>query len=333
MSAKTLKQLAVCLSAALFVSCASTPEGVRISLNPKVVKDPAEIQRFDSVIAGIEERNKTLEDSQEWLREAYAGLNMKRLNDIPAQEFGEYGKFLYRGEAYIVMHPAFFVFFENDRKLSSKSDKEAYPKKNIVERFFDKYYAYDFGMTVMKEQERLLRDFVEAVSTEKRLLILIVPKDYRSRVSYGYIGGLDEYARYLNEITNGSESVLYMETKEFEYGYMSDADMGVLKGFFGAVGAKRIIIGGSYVGRCLNHFYSSMRGRFDNVYIAPEIAAVSPGDLDNKWGRNLLNDKGRIKFRVAARNLRAKGAYGIPVLMPPDIRPLYYYRFYSSSKK
>jgi len=330
---RTLKRLTACLAAALFVSCASAPEGVRLSLNPKVVKDPAEIERFNSAISGIEERNGTLEDSQEWLREAYLGLNIKRLNDIPAKQYGEFGKFLYKGEAYIVLHPAFFVFFENDRKLSSKSDREAYPQKNIVERFFDKYYGYDYGMTVMKEQERLLRDFVEAASTEKRLLVLIVPKGYKSRLSYGYIEGLDEYARYLNEITNGSESVLYMETAEFEYGYMADSDMEVMKGFFGALGANRIIIGGSYVGRCLNHFYSSMRGRFDNVYIAPEIAAVSPGDLDNKWGRNLLSDKGRINFRVAARNLRAKGAYGIPVLMPPDIRPLYYYRFYSSSKK
>lgn len=323
----------------LLIGCVTTSaDEIRISLS-KNVKDVSEIERFSKVLEGIAERNKTVEDSPEWLKEAYSSIMIKRLNDVPKERYVDYKKFLIGNEVYIIIHPSYYAFFNNEVTLSSRSDKKVYPLKNIVERFYDRYYDYDYGMIVMQEQERLLRDFVEVMSTEKKLIILILPRNWKERLTYGYIDGLDEYLRYINEITNMSESALYMESAMGNNGYMLPEDLNILNAFLMELGVKKVMLGGGYVGRCLTQFYDSIRPslasacRECKLYVVPEITAVAVIDLNNKWGDSLLRKDGRINFNAAARNLRDNKAYNVPLKADWEVRRLLIYNFYPKKKK
>ncbi|MDP2168150.1 MAG: hypothetical protein Q8J64_07455 [Thermodesulfovibrionales bacterium] len=318
------------------LGCASAPKGddIRVYLNPKRATDPGEVERFGQVLKELRQRNETVEKSPEWLREAYGSVKIKLLNDIPREEFAGYGKYLKKNAAYIIVHPAYYAFFENDVILSSEKDKTVFPEKNIVERLYDRLSFFDLNFKIMQEQERLLRDFLEVMSAEKRLIIVVLPLDYEGHLSYGRIPGLDEYARYINEVTNESESVIYVKSSDWNLGYLTEENLGLLSDFLREIGARHILLGGGYIGRCLENFYMSITGSFgtNEVYVLPEIAAVSPRDLSDAWTGGLLTGEGRIDFKTAARNLKKPNAYGIQRIMP-NVGRLSIYDFYPRTPK
>lgn len=323
----------MCLTAAMALSlgCAQKRmDDLWISLNPKFVKNKKEVLRVSQVVAEINRRNKTIEKSPEWLKEAYDSLKIKRLNDIPKEEYKSYKRFLNGSGIYIIVHPAFYTFFHTDMKLSSFWDKKSYPEKNIVERFYDRFTIYDMSLEILKEQERMLRDFLELFSTEKRLILLIIPGGYREHLSYGYVEGRDEYSRYINEITNMSESVIYLESVSYEAGRISKDDMGMLMEFLKELEIKTVLLGGGYVGKCLDQFYGDliMSFDYDNVYYVAEITQVSPENLNNKWGRYLLSKNGRIRIKEAAINLLLPDAYELNRAVIPKVKVLRRYSFY-----
>lgn len=324
------------LVAALFLisGCAHTTlpaDEIQLSLRPKKSLDKQEIARVEEVIKKITERNKTTEKSQEWLKEAYSSLKIKKLNKIPKEEHGNYKKFMSKNDTiYIVVHPAFYTFFQNTEILSSKRDAEVFPEENIVERFYKKLSFFNTRMEIFKEQERILRDFLEFMSTEKKLVILILPRDYKNHLSYGYINGLDEYARYINEVTNESESVIYVESTAWNQGSISDDDLRNLSSFLNEVGAKTIALGGGYVGKCLGASYIDIGTKFgfNNIYLVPEITAISPEDLNEPWIDGLLTKDGRLNIRVATLNLTRPNPYGTQQPLDPRVRnlPFSFYR-------
>lgn len=327
-------RLSLCFIVTLVFSSGCVPQKrmdeLWISLNPKQVKDKQEIARVKQVISEINYRNKTIEKSPEWLEEAYSSLKIKRLNDIPINEYKSYKGFVNGSGIYIIVHPAFYTFFHTDMKLSTNKDILEFPSKNIVERFYGRFSFYDMSLEILKEQERMLRDFLELMSTEKKLMLLIIPGGYREHLSYGYIEGRDEYARYINEITNMSESVLYLESVSFDMGHISRIDMEMLRRFLKELDIKTVMLGGGYVGKCLDQFYTGLIMEFeaDNVYYVAEITAVSPENLNNKWGRYLLTKKGRINVKEAAINLLLPDAYELKRTLLPKVKVLRRYNFY-----
>jgi len=322
------------LAAALFLvyGCASTPpvEEIQMSLKPtKTVDNKQKITRVEEVIKKIEERNKTVEDSQEWLKEAYNSIKIKKLNDIPKEEYGNLKKYADNGRVYIIVHPAYYVFFQNTEILSSKKDAEVFPTENIVERFYKKRFIFDPPMKIMQQQEMLLKNFLELMSTEKKFIILILPRDYKDYLSYGYIKGLDEYARYINEATHATESMVYIESASYVQGNLLETDLNNLLALLEAVGAKTIMLGGGYVGKCLEDFYIDLIPKFgfDNLYLVPEITAISPLDLHEEWTNNLLTNDGRLNIKAATINLKQSNAYGVQRLqMKVKNLPFLFYR-------
>jgi hypothetical protein len=306
-------------------------EEVRISYNPKKVKDPAERKKIKGLVQEINTRRATVERSPEWLKEAYSGLNIRKINDIPPEEFAFYKKYIDDGSVYIVVHPAFYVFFETELTLSSEKDKMAFPEDNIVERFVGRSSLFDYKMKILQEQEILLRNFVELLSMDEKLVVLILPGDYRHHMTYGHIEGLDEYARYINDITNMSGSVVYMESKSYSTGYLTEEDLALLERFIGAVAPEDIYVGGGYIGRCLENFYVSLTTFYDSAFLAPEISAVSPNDMDNPWVDGLLTPDGRINLKRAAYNLKRVNAYEKQQISP-SVKGLRNFIFYPKIK-
>jgi hypothetical protein len=236
--------------------------------------------RIKEVFREIGENNKTLKKSPEWLSRAYESIKIRKLSDIPKEEYSSYRKYLHRDGVYIIVHPGYYAFIQNKQPLPLWEYAKGFPPHNVVERFSENMAPDDLSIKIMIEQEKVLRDFIEFMSKEKKLVILILPGDYKNHLSYGYVKGHDEYARYINELTNMSESVIYMESKEYNNGFLNNENLEVMTAFLGAVGAKTVKLGGGYIGKCLNNFYESIGTKYKNndIYFILEILSI--------WVRN-----------------------------------------------
>lgn len=262
-----------------------------------------ELAKIKKTFERINERNNTVKKSPEWLREAYSGIKINRLNDIPKEEYSSYKKYLYKGQIYIIVHPGFYTFFVNKNAPPPKETIENFPATNLVERLFSNIQTNSLGLKLAQENERLLRNFLEYMSEEKKLVLLILPGDYQKHLTNGYSPGLDEYSRYLNDMTNKSESIIYMESQNHNTGAMGKSDAEILSAFLKDIKVKRILYSGGFVGRCLDKFYTVLVDEFGykNLYFIPELASIFPEEIDDSYSYLITKDgktnfKGVVKF-------------------------------------
>lgn len=261
---------------------------------------PAEVDKY---LQEVERRNSGVEDSVEWISRAYEGLLVRRLTNVSEREYHKFEKFLDNGAAYIIVHPGFFTFFHYPRRL--RRDGGDYSEYNVLDLLL-KRRPKDAKFALLQAQERRMRDFIEFKSTQKKLLIIITPKNYKNYSGYTYRKSSDEYMRYLNEITNLSDSVLFVESRDPNRGYISDDDALRLVEFLLSIKAKKIYVGGSYVGRCLEDFYTLLTREYgsQDIYIVPELSDISPRELSGALASELLKPDGSIDEAVALKNIR-----------------------------
>jgi len=261
---------------------------------------PAEINK---VLGEVETRNKKVEDDKLWIDKSYKGLLVRRLTNISEREFPRYSKYLDNGAAYVLVHPAFFSFFHYPRKLR-RSDSIETMEFNVVELLLKrKPKTHEFAL--LQAQERRMRDFVEFKSTQKKLLVMVVPKNYKTYSGYTYRKGRDEYMRFLNETTNLSDSVLFVESRSPNRGYLSEGDAVRLVEFLISVGAKKVYLGGSYIGRCLEDFYTMLTKEYgtEGIYVVPELSDLSPREINGDIANELLKEDGTIDKAVARKQM------------------------------
>lgn len=299
-----------------------------------------EIGKYTQMMKDINARNAAIEDSQEWIAKSYESFMIRKLNDIPRQEYSRYKKYAgTKSRIYIIVHPAYYTFFgetnlaehplitDIEKLKVNTSNREDFPEKNLVERLYEKM-AFEDTLFVMQEQERMLRDFVEVYSTQNALILLVLPRNHKQHPLYVSKDGYDEFTRYINEITNESDSVLYMESATSSSGGLTFKDLEMLITFLDDLDIRTIVLGGGYVGRCLDGFYENMLDSFgyDHIYMVPEIVAVSPVDIRGKWGRNLITSDGKLNLLQLHRNLKNPDAYDKQRTVP-KLKHFYMYRF------
>ncbi len=301
------------------IGCAHTAKNsgdVQYYFTPTRLKNDTEKARVVQLLQDINLEHHKAKNSGETLKDLYSGLKIRKLIDLKPEEYSGYKQYVQStGEVkrvYFIIHPAYYVFFANTMSFATKEDTQGFPTKNLVERFYDttSYSGLDTNLEIMQEQERALRDFLEVMSQQRNLVILVLPKDFRSHFRYGYKDGMDEYTRYLNEITHGSESVLYLESTDFADGIIDDQDMNTLSAFVKETGANTLLLGGGFVGRCMNSFFESMEKKFpiDRMFVMPEVTAIASVDIiDDDW-KPLVKD-GRLNFREIALNLKYEDSY------------------------
>ncbi len=285
-----------------------------------VIHEPEE-GRVAEVLEAVKQRNSSLETNLTWITSAYRQFLIKELTDLEERDYASYSSYLDHGAVYIVIHPAYYAFFDAE----SSSFLEPFPggvQPNALQQFLQSQVYSDKGR-LMQAQERTLRDFLEYTSTAKKLMLLVLPGDYAQASSYRYGDGRDEYMRYINEVTNESGSVLYLFSKRTSTGSLRPADKKRLLKFLAAVGPSRVLIGGGYLGRCVGEFWKDIGDGFlqDNLYLVPEITAWSPADVSSDEAAAVLHSDGTIdfeKYSAAAeqKNLKRQKA-NLPV-RPPD---------------
>jgi len=246
---------------------AALPDGVRSE------------EQVQKAFAVIDARNRTVKRSKPWLSKAYRAITVDELGRVPQDRYADYGTYAPDGKAYIIVHPGYFPFFDAWSVTPITTDYSGgLPRKNVVERIADRLRPIDVAYQVTLQQERIIRDFIEFLSVEKRLLILILPRDYRRHLTYGLVPGYDEYARYLNELTNGAENILTLESDAPDNGFLRDADLDRLAALFDAAGVDSLLLGGGYLGTCLDNLTASLRKRYDHEQISfvTDLTMVSP---------------------------------------------------------
>lgn len=264
-----------------------------------------ERQRTKKLFEDIQAQSGKTPRTPETIKESYRTLKITKLNDVPEQEYSRYQQFAANGEVYFIVHPAYFAFFQEDKlPVASPEDAIRVPEKNYIERFAEKAPAEVVKYKVFLEQERLQRDFIRYAAYSRRLVILILPGDYEKHLSYGMVPGVDEYTRYLNEITGGGESLLYLSSVDWATGHLTDGDRVLLTSFLRSVGAHTFLLGGGYVGRCVDNFYLSLRKDHDRavIFFVPELLAVSPEDKIFD-AVNLISRRNRINFKSVIKHL------------------------------
>ncbi len=296
----------------LLWGCASVP---RVAVAPEQVVAPLGLTDAPPGVLGqVQERNRTLEDDPRWIEQAYKGLRIKNLKTINYREYPFYKRYVAPEGVYILVHPAFFSFFHAQRLRGGPQEE-----RNVVERLLA-LPPRDAEMALLQAQERRTRDFLEIASTQRKLVILILPRRYKRYKGYVYRKGPDEYTRYLNEVTNESPSVLYLESRSATRGYLRDAELAALVEFLAAVDAPKVLIGGGYIGRCLEDFYAGLTEDYgeEGIYIVPELSDVSPTELNARLAAKLLTKEGLLNPQALTIALR-KDVYNVQ-----DVRPQVY---------
>lgn len=288
------------LVAIIACGCASTAQTA-------VPRSEQEIARIKETFASIDEQNRTVKKSEAWLRDAYAGIGIRRIHDIPPDEHARYRTYAMNNEVYVIVHPGYFPFFDKwEIPIPPADYSNGYPSRNLVERVTADLPQEDIAYRVAREQERIERDFIEFMSVQKRLVILVLPRDYKNTATYGAMPGADEYARYINELTNRGESIVYLESIAHNDGEVRSDDLAVLMQFLKAVEAKTIYLGGGFLGKCLDGFYGSLRTVFmpSEIYYVPEITAFSPVGMVTDRVK-LLTDSGKLSMKGMQKYFRS----------------------------
>jgi hypothetical protein len=273
-----------------------------------VIKEP-EKEQVAAVLETIRQRNSSLEGNPNWVASSYRQFLIRELADLDERDYADFGKYLDEGDLYIIIHPAYYAFFDAE----SSSFLEPLPgeaQPNALQQFLQSQTFSSKGR-LMQAQERMLRDFLEYASTAKKLVLLVLPGDYTEASAYRYGDGRDEYRRYINEVTNESESVLYLFSKRTSTGSLRPADKKRLLKFLSAVSPRKVLIGGGYLGRCVGELWKDIREGYpqDNIYLVPEITAWSPSDVSSDDASAFLRPDGSLdleKFSAAAEQKNMK---------------------------
>lgn len=227
----------------------------------------------------VEPDEDILRENAELIKDLYGKLKIVKLDDIPEDKYADYKKYVYNGTAYAIVHPSYYLYFHdyNANKVVVERPRGDF-SKNITDIFIDDYQR-EKSRTIkyMKEMERRERDFLKKTSSRQRLVILVLPPDYQKHTEYPY-RKLDEFGRYLNEVTEGSPSVIYVDSESSKQGYISSETLPRLNAFLQAVGVKSLFLGGGYIDLCLKDFYleASNLKDIESVEMIPEICTESP---------------------------------------------------------
>jgi len=227
----------------------------------------------------VEPSEDVLRENAEVIRELYGKLKIVRLDDIPEEKYADYKKYVNNGAAYAIVHPSYYLYFHdyNANKIVVERPEGDF-SKNITDIFIEDYPAGKSRVVkYMKEMERRERDFFKKASLRRRLVILVLPPDYQKHTEYPY-RTLDEFGRYINEATEGSPSIIYVESETLKQGYLNDETLPRLNAFLQTVGVKSLLLGGGYVDLCLRDFFQEASNLKDieTVEMLPEICAESP---------------------------------------------------------
>lgn len=242
---------------------------------------PTATLQSDGAGTKVDHGEDPLKEYAEEIGRLYGKLKIVSLDEIAEENYNDYRQYVHNGSAYVIVHPQYYLFFHdsNWNKVVLERQRGDF-SKNIVDLFIEDYPAGENRMLAkMKASAKSERAFLKEKASE-RLIILVLPSDYLNHPEYPY-RRLDEFARYLNETTGGSPSVIYVESDTHNEGRMNPKVMAKMIKFLYATKVKSLFLGGGYVDLCLSEFQENLTNVFESVKLIPDICTESP-DLTNE---------------------------------------------------
>ncbi|MHB8882081.1 MAG: hypothetical protein ACYC69_11300 [Thermodesulfovibrionales bacterium] len=191
-----------------------------------------------------------------------------------------------KGEVYVIVHPSYYLFFHE--KPFSVSSSEG---NSIANSFIETDYAEKSPVIMlMKEYEKAEIEFISAARVKGVPVIFLIPGNYQNSPHYLYNEGPDEYSRYLNGLTQGSDNFVYLESQNVNSGKMTKEHQVLLLNLLKQANIQKVFVGGGYIGRCQKEFYNFLAQNWsrDNIAIIPQISSFSPEDLSAPAAKMLL---------------------------------------------
>lgn len=199
-----------------------------------------------------------------------------------------------RGKAVtVIVHPAYSLFFREPQRSTYTESK------------------YDLLKFQLDNEAR----FISEIAGTDNLLILLLPGDFQKEslapLSYTY---------YLNAAAGASTSVYYLTTENWSSGSLSTDTLVTFYGFLKKIGAKQLLIGGGYIGRCQRDFSNQMATYVDgvNAYIVPEISSISPDDISDRESAEILAGLQQGDYTPVRAFIEKKGPGAATVFPSPS---------------
>jgi hypothetical protein len=239
---------------------------------------------------------------------------IKNLRDIPTHSSAELLKNAQDRDMYLIVHPSYYVFFHDKEWLVPYEES-----KNVVGSFLDTQFSdNDAIVHLMKEYEKAEMQFLTGAKADKKLVVLILPGNHVTASQYLYKDTPDAYAQYVNKMTQDAETIFYLESKNASTGKLFDLDKETLLDFIHKTNAKKVFIGGGYIGRCQKEIYNFLAEKWSDkdVAIVPEISAFSPADLNEPTARMLLTSDMKINKPALNSFIANGGVKGLGMNRP-----------------
>ena len=181
----------------------------------------------------------------------------------------------------ILVHPAYSVF---------------------VDHVTEKNYS-DATFNLLRHQFERESGFIEDQARAGDIVILILPAGSVARTASRL-----SYTSYLNRVSSKGNSVFYLFSRSASSGSLARQDMLALYHFLRSGRARRVLIGGGYIGRCQEEFYHQFISYFDGIpiFFVPEISTISPKDLSASEAFGIVksierHDDGPVKAFIRRR--------------------------------
>lgn len=161
-----------------------------------------------------------------------------------------------------MVHPGYSFFFTLGKKMRYRGAK----------------------YRLMEHQFEAEARFIVSQAAQGRIVILIVPGNYEKDSTAPFA-----YASYLNSMAGPAVFSLLSETSS--NGTISTSDVVTLFHFLQSLRAKRVVIGGGYIGRCQREFHKQLTSYLDGdkVFVLREASAISPQDVSHEKADRILS--------------------------------------------
>ncbi len=158
-------------------------------------------------------------------------------------------------DVFIFVHPGYSFFFNTGMKKQH-------------------YRGAKFRMQELQFSQEAR--FIAEQAQAGNIVILIVPGNYLADSV-----APRAYTAYLNTVAPAGASVFYVPSMTSSNGNIPGDDMIILYQFLQDIKARKVLLGGGYIGRCQREFRSQLTSYYDHAltYIVREVSTISPDDV------------------------------------------------------
>jgi hypothetical protein len=197
-------------------------------------------------------------------------------------------------DVYVIVHPAYAVFFQSLGK----------------EDFADAKYR------LLKKQFETEKNFIAKQAAAGATIILVLPGKTADGV---FPASYPSYRDYLNKTAGAGNSVFFIYSETSSSGAIPQNEMMSLYYFIRGLKPARVMVAGGYIGRCQREFYNELTNYIEKsqVFIVPQLSTISPDDVTEKEAEQILQGLERKDYTLVKQFIDKKTGASANILPLP----------------